>query len=416
MARILYLCHRLPYPPNKGDKVRSYHMLRHLLRQHEVHLASFVDDAEDEPHVATLEGWCAGVMAPRLHRRSAQLASLAGLATGEPLSLPFYRHAGLARWVRGLIESRRVDLALVFSSPMAQYVSGHGIPMVVDLVDVDSAKWADYGRSRRGPMAWLYGREGRTLLDYERRIAAASRRTLLATDMEADLFRSLAPESAGRIGAVHNGVDVAHFDPNLPHPNPFPAGERPIVFTGAMDYWPNVDAVQWFVRDMLPAIAERCPGARFHIVGRSPAPAVQALAGPRVNVTGTVPDVRPYLQHAAAVVAPLRLARGIQNKVLEAMAMARPVVAAAACVEAIDAEPGVHLLSGRTAEDFIAHVCALLEDPARATRLGQAGRERVQAVYDWSARLAALDACLAEVMSAPGAVPRERTASLEVAS
>jgi sugar transferase (PEP-CTERM/EpsH1 system associated) len=168
-------------------------------------------------------------------------------------------------------------------------------------------------------------------------------------------------------------------------------GHIPLVFTGAMDYWPNIDAVTWFVSDILPQLRQAWPQLCFYIVGRSPPPAVLALAGPAVVVTGTVPDVRPYLQHAALVVAPLRVARGIQNKILEAMAMARPVVAATSCVEAIDARSGEELVAASDVSDFVREINALLQDPARAAAVGQAGRHRVVSNYSWAAHLGRID-------------------------
>ena len=222
-------------------------------------------------------------------------------------------------------------------------------------------------------------------------MAGAAQRSFFSTQKEADLFRGLAPECAGGIEAMSNGVDANYFSPAADRASPFAPGELPLVFTGAMDYWPNVDAVVWFAQQVLPKLREQRPGLRFHIVGRAPTAAVRALASPAVVVTGTVPDVRPYLQHAAVVVAPLRLARGIQNKILEAMAMERPVVAATACVEAIDATPGEHLFSATEADDFVIQVEGLLADAPRATAVGRAGRQRVLAAYAWDAQMRVLD-------------------------
>lgn len=396
MARILYLVHRLPYPPNKGDKVRSYHLLRHLARHHEVFLGTFVDDAEDEAHVATVRPWCADLHAVRLHPRQARLASLAGLWRDEPLTLSYYRDAGLRAWVQDLKARAAIDAVVVFSSSMAQYAQDMGeLPVLVDFVDVDSSKWADYAEAHRWPMSLLYRREGRQLLAYERGVAARVQRSFFVTELESDMFRRLAPECAERVESLGNGVDAEYFAPDPRRPSPFADGELPLVFTGAMDYWPNIDAVVWFTQAMLPALRQRWPALRFHIVGRSPTAAVRALAGAAVNVTGTVPDVRPYLQHAAVIVAPLRLARGIQNKVLEAMAMGRPVVAARTCVEAIDARPGEHLLSAEAPDDYIAAVDRLLADRTAGDRIGRAARACVLSSYDWEARLSAIDRHLA---------------------
>lgn len=395
MAKLLYLVHRLPYPPNKGDKVRSYHLLMHLLARHEVFVGTFVDDPEDENHVDTLRGMCAGLHVSRLHTRRARLASLAGLVDGQPLTLHYYRDAELQRWVRRTAAEQRFDAVVVFSSSMAQYAQGLGLPLLVDFVDVDSAKWVDYAPRHAWPLSWLYRREGQRLLAYERQVAAEADRSFFSTEKEAQLFRGLAPECAARCEAVCNGVDAQYWSPDPARASPYRAGELPVVFTGAMDYWPNVDAVCWFAAEMLPALRERFPALRFHIVGRNPTAAVRALAGDAVAVSGSVPDVRPWLQHAALAVAPLRLARGIQNKILEAMAMGVPVVAADDCVQAISAERGRDLLAAASAQEHVQAVTSLLEDRSRAAAIGAAGRARVERDYGWSAHLAAFDHALA---------------------
>jgi polysaccharide biosynthesis protein PslH len=399
MADLLYLVHRLPYPPDKGDKVRSYHLLQHLRRSHRVHLGTFVDDPADEIHLPQLREWCASVHAARLRPLRARAASLRGLLSGDSLSEHVYRDGGLARWVKDTLARERIAAAVVFSSAMAPYAMGRpDLPLLADLVDVDSAKWAAYAPKHRWPMSWLYRREARTLLRLERRIAAVARRSFFATEKETELFRSLAPEVAGRVEAMDNGVDAAFFAPDEARPSPYAAGETPLVFTGAMDYWPNVDAVVWFAREVLPGLRADRPALRLHVVGRNPTAAVRALAQDAqsgVVVTGTVPDVRPYLQHAAVVVAPLRLARGIQNKVLEAMAMARPVVAAGACVDALTAQPGAELLAADEAGEYRRCIDMLLRAPDQADAMGLAGRQRVLHAYTWDAHLAVIDRHLA---------------------
>lgn len=392
MAQLLYLVHRMPYPPNKGDKVRSFNLLKHLAARHAVHLGCFMDDPEDEVHIDTLRGLCASLNVVRLDPRSARLASLRGLATHEALSLPYYRDADLQRWVDLTVAKHEIDAAVVFSSPMAQYLNKQrALPMLVDFVDVDSAKWAEYAHQRRWPLSWLYRREGRRLLAFERGLALRARRSFFATEKETELFTRLAPETAGRVTAMNNGVDTEFFAPLAQRASPYAPGETALVFTGAMDYWPNVDAVTWFVQNVLPRLHQTRPELRFHIVGRHPTPAVRALAGSHVVVSGTVPDVRPYLQYAAAVVASLRLARGIQNKILEAMAMARPVVAASACVQALTAEPGTEILAADEAEDYSRCILRLLQSPDDAAQIGAAGRRRVLQSYTWAAHMAILD-------------------------
>jgi len=399
MANLLYLVHRLPYPPNKGDKVRSWHLLKHLLTQHRVFLGTFIDDPEDEPHIAYLRSLCADLHVARLEPRFARLRSLNGLLGGDPLTLRYYGDAALQRWVDGVCQQHAIDAAVIFSSAMAQYVEGMSrLPILIDFVDVDSAKWTQYAPNHRWPMSWLYRREGEFLLAYEREMAQRATRSFFVTDAEVALFTGRAPECSLRVDAVGNGVDADYFSPDPAHASPFAAYELPVVFTGAMDYWPNVDAVGWFAREVLPGLRQRQPRVRFFIVGRSPTAEVQALAGEHVVVTGTVPDVRPYLQHAAVVVAPLRVARGIQNKILEAMAMARPVIASSECAAVVDAvgeqpagEQTPELLSASSAADFIAAIAAQIDDPLRAAAIGEAARACVIARYSWEAHLARID-------------------------
>jgi len=388
--KILYLVHRLPYPPNKGDKVRSYHLLKHLAARHEVHLGTFIDDPDDEQHLPRVQALCKSMHAARLNPRTAKLLSLRGLLSGEALSLPYYRDAGLRAWVDEAAARIGFDAVVVFSGVMAQYAPA-GLRRLVDFVDVDSAKWRDYAPEHAWPLSWLYRREFGKLLAFEQQVAAAADASFFVTDNEVALFRTLSPGLSASVEALGNGVDADFFAPDPARANPFTAGELPLVFTGAMDYWPNVDAVCWFAADILPRLRERFPALRFHIVGRAPTPAVQALANDFINVTGTVPDVRPYLQHAAAVVAPLRLARGIQNKVLEAMAMARPVVAAGSCVRAITSAQQAGLLPADTEADYAERVSALLADRGAADAAGRAARGFVLGAYSWDAHLAGLD-------------------------
>lgn len=398
MANILYLVHRMPYPPNKGDKVRSYHLLRHLQRHHRVFLGTFIDDPEDVAHVPALQALCPDLYIEQLNPRSTKLLSARGLLTGRSLSETYYRHAGLHRWVREVQAKHKLDATVVFSGVMAQFATPllPQVPMLVDFVDVDSSKWAQYAPEHRWPLSWLYRREGARLLAYEREVARQARQSFFVTPNETALFQSLAPEVAGRVQSISNGVNAEYFSPQVGSVSPFAADEVPVVFTGAMDYWPNIDAVTWFVGEILPIIRRALPAVRFWIVGMNPAPAVRALASAEVFVTGTVADVRPYVAHADVVVAPLRIARGIQNKVLEAMSMARPVVVSAASAVGLAARNGVECEIVEGAEGTAARVLELLADPARRARVGEAARACVEARYSWHAHLALLDQLLSE--------------------
>lgn len=396
MANLLFLAHRLPFPPNKGDKVRSYHLLKELAGEHRVFLGTFIDDPEDEAFVDSLNHFCCHIHAARLNPRIAKLRSLRGFLTGDALTLPYYRNADLQAWVKHTIKEHDIRTAIVFSSAMAQYVDVvDGLRVLIDFIDVDSAKWTQYAALKPWPMSWIYRREGRRLLAYERAVAARSVRSFFVTSGEAALFLRSAPECAGKVEALGNGVDTHYFSPEPSHESPYAEGELPLVFTGAMDYWPNVDAVQWFASEVMPQLKMRWPRVRLYIVGMRPTPGVQALAGDAIVVTGGVPDVRPFLQHAAVAVAPLRVARGIQNKVLEAMAMARPVVTSRACAGAIEGVTGAELAIAEDAREFIERVSSLLSEPDRANAMGAAARHLVVDRYSWQQRLSGIRCFLA---------------------
>lgn len=386
---LLYLVHRIPFPPNKGDKLRSFNLLKFLALHYEVHLGCFVDYAEDMQHVSALDEFCASVHVEQIQPALAKLLSMRGLLTGEALTLPYYRSARMATWVREVVAQRKIREAVVFCSSMAQYTQSlRDLHCVVDFVDVDSAKWTRYAEERSGPMAWLYRREGARLADFERAVARQCAASVLVSEAEAALFREVAPASKARIHAISNGVNAGHYTPSDALVSPYEAGDLPVVFTGAMDYWPNIDAVCAFAEEVWPVIAARWPQARFCVVGMNPSDAVKALAArERITVTGTVPDVRPWLQHARVVVAPLRIARGVQNKILEAMAMARPVVASATCAVGVGAAAGSEFLVADSTQDWLDAVGGLLGDAGAAEVMGQRARARILADFSWEAHL-----------------------------
>lgn len=392
MANILFLAHRLPYPPNKGDKVRSYNLIKHLSKQHRVFVGTFIDDPADSAHIAALRSMCAELEVVELNPRFARIRALNALLADEPLSIRYYRDHALQSWVNATCRSKKIDLAIVFCSAMAQYIEQQNrVPLIVDFVDVDSEKWQQYSPNHRWPMSWLYQREGEKLLAYERQLAKQADRSFFVSEAEATLFTSKAPECCIRVGVISNGVDTEYFSPNPERLSPFVANEIPIVFTGTMDYWPNTDAAKWFALEVLPVLLNRDSKIKFYIVGRNPTPEILALAGDKVKVTGTVTDIRPYLQYAAIVVAPLRIARGFQNKILEAMAMARPVIATAECAKAIDAESGTELITATTVTDFVSAIENQLTDLESSATMGRMARNRAITSYNWETHMAKID-------------------------
>lgn len=391
---LLFLCHRIPFPPNKGDKIRSWHLLAYLAEFFTVYLATFVDDPADHVHEEKVREQCAEALFMPLQPGMARVRSAKGLITGDALSIPYYHNKRMQRWVDDVVEQHGITRALVFCSPMAQYVlpgtrAGDALDCkVLDLVDVDSDKWRQYASSQPWPLSWVYGREGERLLAFERTAVMQCRASFLVSSREAALFRQLAPECGDRVQHFNNGVDDRYFSPKVVTANPYTAAQRQaLVFTGAMDYWPNVDAVSWFASAALPLIRAAHPGVSFHIVGSHPTREVQELTRlDGVHVTGRVPDVRPYLQHSLAAVAPLRIARGIQNKVLEAMAMAKPVLVSPMGLEGIEAHHGETVLCCKTPPDYVAAVKALIE--GEHAEIGTRARGLVEHDFNWSRNLA----------------------------
>jgi sugar transferase (PEP-CTERM/EpsH1 system associated) len=384
---LMFLAHRAPFPPDRGDKIRSYHVLRHLAASARVHLIAFAEDPADRIVPDDLRAQLASAtIVPRTKPRG--LAAVQALASGKPVSLTSFADPMMAQAVRRALAAEPIDSIYCFSGQMAQYLPADASRTIMDFVDVDSAKFV--GFAHRGPLAlrWLMRREARLLAAFERSIAARVRASLFVSDAEAQLFRDGAAH--GEIRVVENGIDASVFDPA--HVTPVDQAGPLIVFTGQMDYAPNIDAVTWFARAVLPSIRASVPGARFAIVGRAPTAAVKALAGDAVIVTGAVPDVRGWLAAASVCVAPLQIARGIQNKVLEAMAMARPVIASREAAEGIDHGGLIRIADG--AEAFANAVVALIQDPAAADALGAAARAQALARYDWHARLAPLNGLL----------------------
>lgn len=394
MANVLFLTHRIPYPPDKGDKIIGFNFLRHLAAGHSVYLGAFVDNAEDREHVDKVKSLCADVKLIDIQPLPRRLWSARALLRDESLSEVYHRSAELQRWIDEMVPRHRITAALAYCSAMAPYLMGSrfaALRRVAHFADVDSEKWKAYADKQQGVMGWIYGREARTLLQLEHTVARNYDITSFVSDADAALFKQLAPDVTDRIRVIPNGVDIDYFDPGRAYTTPFVADRPAIVFTGAMDYWPNVDAVSWFATEVFSRIRQTMPTADFWIVGSSPTRQVTELrAIPGVVVTGRVPDVRPYLAHAAAVVAPLRVARGVQNKVLEAYAMARPVVLSSAAANGLLPAPFI----GEATHDDPERMAAAVRRALKNDTSSDTNRNYVMDNYSWSRTFSLLDQAL----------------------
>lgn len=395
--KVLYLVHRFPYPPNKGDRIRTFHIARFLAARSYLYLACLADEPTPAEHRDHLRGLCRELADVSLGATKWLRAGASMLGGGTISEGAFYSPrlaAEIEKWAGGV----RFDAVLASASSLAPYLDLPGlagVPAVVDLIDVDSQKWLDYAAASRLPKRWVYQLEGARMRRLERRLMDRCRGVVLVSRAEADLLRSACGD--GPIHAVPNGVDLDYF-----RPGPSDGPVQGCVFVGALDYRPNIDGAAWFCREVWPKIRARAPSETITLVGRRPAPEVAALGDlPGVEVVGQVPDVRPYLARAAVVVAPLRIARGVQNKVLEALAMAKAVVALPGPLVGIDIEPGRDALQARTPDEFAEMTLTLLGDVTLRKRLGESGRRYVLAHHCWETCLEPLARLLGIPMDRP---------------
>jgi len=439
--KILYIAHRIPYPPNKGDKIRSFNEIKYLSQRHEIHLACLADDPKDLKYEDELKKYCKAVRVVPINPQLAKLKSIFYLLTKRPLTIPYFYSSKLQQTVDQLLSTDDYDAIFCFSSPMAEYVfksrllvssllkteeslvkeppvtsyqkpASRNQKLIMDFVDVDSDKWAQYSKYARFPMSWIYALEGRRLADYEKNVAENFDHSIFVTEAEGKIFKGKHPH-VRNISIISNGVDLNYFSPTFSkkqssfnqHPEtsnkqkapstqpPETSNQQPIVvFTGAMDYFANVDGVVWFTKEILPLIKKEIPEIRFYIVGSNPTKEVLSLAlDSSVTVTGYVPDTREYLNRATVVVVPLRIARGIQNKILEAMAMGISVVATPQAFEGIEAEPGRDLILGGDVEKIAEGVIELIREVSLRKTLGDNARKIIEKNYCWAENLGKLD-------------------------
>ncbi len=393
--KILYVCHRFPFPPKRGGKIRPFNMIRHLSQNHQVTVCSLArSEAEAEegrgiaPHCERFE---MGVVSNPIQ----MLRMVARLPTMEPSSMGYFYSPDLAAKVNALLASEKFDLIFVHCSSVAQYVSHvHDIPKILDFGDMDSQKWLEYVNYKPFPLKAGYWLEGSKMEREEKRLARLFNLCTATTRAE---WETLESYSTGvSTDWFPNGVDADFFKPDGEGYDP-----DTISFIGRMDYYPNQEAMFRFCEQIWPLLRAKRPEMKLLIVGADPIPAVIKLGElPGVTVTGSVPDVRPYILRSAAMVAPLNIARGTQNKILEAMAMGVPVVSSSIAAGGVDAQGEEHFLVADTPMQYAEAILRLVEQPAERERLSRAGRERMLSHHAWPRSMERLDGiierCLTE--------------------
>jgi len=393
-VKVLFICHRFPFPPKRGGKIRPFNVIRHLQQRHEVTVASIVRTPEEAREGAGLAAHCSGFLMERISPVAALWRMLRALPTRVPSSMGFFHSPRLARRIERELAGSRYDLIFVHCSSVAHYVAGvPGIPRLLDFGDMDSQKWLAYGKTKPLPLSLGYGLEGWKLQREEAELAREFDSCTCTTRAELQTLESLVP--GVRAGWFPNGVDTERFRPDDAAYEP-----HTISFLGRMDYFPNQQCMFEFCRSTLPLLRERLPGIRLQIVGASPSRRVRRLGRlTGVTVTGSVPEVQPFVRRSALTVAPLAIARGTQNKILESLAMGVPVVCSEAAAGGVNVVPGEHLLVCRSPRDYAEAILRLLERPDERRRFAVAGRERMVSHHSWESSMRLLDRIIDDCLS-----------------
>jgi len=404
--QILMLTHRIPYPPDRGDRIRAWNILKHLSTYADVSLACLTNEPMHPKTKEVLQSICRRVVIAPVGNRARWMRAGASFLKGKSLTDGLFWSPRLAQTLDHWADSLMFDSALVYCSSMMSYIRRkklREIPRVVDLVDVDSQKWSDYAANSNGWKRIIYRAEANRIRALENETLATSKAVVLASDAEAELFRKTVPSIKSSIYGISNGVDIDYFSPthtgtkvsltkhdSLEIANPFR-----LVFVGVLDYLPNVDGLTWFAKNVWPPLRSACPSVTLEIVGRNPTRPVKQLGSIEgITVIGSVDDVRPYIERSDAVIAPLRIARGIQNKVLEAMAMSKPLIVTSHVAKGIDAIADEHLLVADGTIDWVNELRRLHGNPEIRAKLSKAARDLVVEKYTWRSRLQTLNTLL----------------------
>jgi len=392
--KVLFVCHRLPYPPARGGKIRPFNVIRHLSRTgSEVTVASLARSSDELKEGEGLRDHCRKVIAVAVPKLATFVRSGASLAGTSPASMKYFYSPVLAKRIRAELARHQYDFVMVHCSSVAQYVAHvQGIPKLLDFGDMDSQKWLSYARFRRFPAQLVYWLEGRKLERAERRLASAFDFCTCTTRNELETLRSF--QASAESDWFPNGVNSKYFDVAGA-----PYDPNTMSFVGRMDYFPNQQAVLEFCARVWPGLKQDFPGLSFQVVGANPSARIKRLGSlPGVTVTGSVPDVRPYVHASALTIAPLVIARGTQNKILESMALGVPVVSSVEAAKGVDARPGADIAVASTPSEYREAIGRILSDREERERLSAAGRQRVVQKHSWDASMALLDGLIERCM------------------
>lgn len=394
--RILYLSHRIPYPPNKGDKLRAFNEIKFLSKNHKIDLFTLYDDLSDAKYIEHLKGFCANVEAEFIQPAIKKIFSLSTLFFSKRSCTEYYFYSRkLHEIVCRNVTEKKYDLIFLYCSSMYQYIDTRWkIPVVIDFVDVDSDKWIQYSRYASFPKNKIFKIEGGKISSLENEILKNADASFIVTQKEADFLQKSNPDS--KVYAVPNGIDFDFFDSMKVPPNPELAKQDYIVFTGAMDYFPNEDGVIYFYKEIFPAIKKEFPAIKFFIVGRNPGEKVIQLSENKdVVVTGAVDDIRPYIKHAKIAVVPLRMARGIQNKILEAAAMGVAVICTSVAHEGLELIPDHEIIVEDNPAEFASQTINLLQKDSERNRIAVNALKKLHQKYDWPKNLEFMEKIIA---------------------
>lgn len=391
--KVLFVCHRVPFPPKRGGKIRPFNIIRHLTGQgHRVTVASLARNEQERDEALGLAQQCERAIVEIIPDSVAWSRTVAWLPTSRPSSFGYFHSGALQRQIENELRTGGYDLVFVHCSSVAPYVKSARSARILDYGDIDSQKWRDYSTHRAFPLSTGFWLEALKLERVERQLSERFDLCTCTTRGELDSLRQLGVRTPA--DWFPNGVDTQFFAPAEA-----PYDKNLVVFVGRMDYYPNQQAAIGFCHEVLPRIAARRPTVQFQIVGADPSREILELGKlPNVSVTGSVPDVRPYVTRAALTVAPLQIARGTQNKILESMAMGVPVVCSERASGGVDAVAGEHVLTAQDTQQYVTAIAGLLDSPAERERLSRAGRERVLSRHSWASSMQRVDALIAGVI------------------